>query len=293
MKFSRTLALLAIPAALSLAACGGGSTGVSNAVGLQSQLRFVNGATDPSGASVDIFFTSSGTQAATGALVPALSYGSITDFGVQPVTAAQILIHTANSPTILGSCNIPQPANNEKDTVVIVNSGNATAPLTCTEFKDFDYTAPGQYRFHHAAAVAAAATPSFSFGVTGGVPSATFTAAGAAAFPGSFAANPGFAVGSAGPNGPVTAGPATGFAIGANAQAGTTVTTIAQMNVSQAIAPSPFPGMSASQTDTANTLPGGGFNNASIFIIDCNGATTPQGTACVGGVALIGSFDTK
>src|SRR5471030_545898 len=130
MKFSRTLALMAFPAALSLAACGGGSTGVSNAVGLQSQLRFVNGATDPTGTSVDLFFTSSGTQSSTTALVPALTYGAITDFGVQPVTAAQIFIHTANSATILGSCSLPQPANNEKDTVVIVNSGNTAAPLT-------------------------------------------------------------------------------------------------------------------------------------------------------------------
>jgi hypothetical protein len=165
--------------------------------------------------------------------------------------------------------------------------------VTCTEFKDFDYTAPGQFRFHHAAAVAAAATPTFSFGVTAGVPAGTFTASGSATFPGSFAANPGFAVGSAGPSGPVTAGTATGFAIGPNAQAGTTVTTIAQMNSSQFIAPAAFPGMSATQPNTANTLPGGGFNNGSIFIIDCNGATTPQGTACVGGVALIGTFDTK
>jgi len=290
MKFSRTLALLAIPAALSFAACGGGSTGVSNAVGLQAQLRFVNGATDPAGAAVDVFFTSTGNTASTSALVPALGYGMITDFGVQPVTAAQVLLRTPNTTTVLGSCAIPQPANNELNTVVIVNSGVA-GTLTCTEFQDFNYSAPGQYRVHDAAAIAAGATPTFSFGLTNGTAAPTFAVVGTATFPGTFSANPQLAAGAVGPNAAVGAG-AVGFAVGANSQAGTTMNTIAQINASQFVTPA-FPTPSAVQPDAANTLPGGGFNNASIFIIDCNAATTPQGTACAAGVGLVGSFDSK
>lgn len=290
MKFSRTLALLAFPAALSLAACGGGSTtGIGNSIGLQQQLRFVNGAPDVP--SVDLFFTSSGNVASTTALVPSLTYGGITDFGVEPTTSAQVFIHPAGSATVLGSCAIPQSNNNDKISLVIVDSTTA-GTLTCTEFKDFDYTTPGQYRVHHAAARASVANPTFSFGTTSGVAAATFVTAGTATFPGTFFTTPQLAAGSAGVNGPVSGSTPVGFAIGANAQTGTTIATMAQINANRFISPAIFPAVSSTQPDAANTLPGGGFNNGSIFAVDCS-ATTPQGTACVGGVALIGSFDTK
>jgi len=203
-----------------------------------------------------------------------------------------VFIHPAGSATILGSCSIPQMNNNDKITLVVVDSTTA-GTLTCTEFKDFDYSAPGQYRVHHAAANASGANPTFSFGSTNGVAAATFVTAGTATFPGTFFTTPQLAAGSVGVNGPVTAGSPVGFAIGANAQTGTTMSTIAQIMASQFISPGLFPAVSATQPDAANTLPGGGFNNGSVFAIDCMGATTPQGTVCAGGVGLIGSFDTK
>jgi len=283
----RTLALLAFPAALSLAACGGGSTGVSNAIGLQSQLRFVNGAPGTIGADVDVYYTSTGGTASPRALIQGLSYGAITDFNAMPVVAAQVLLRTANTTTVLGSCSIPQPANNEIDTLVIVNSGVAATPLTCTEFMDSVYSAPGQYRVHHAAVTAAATNPTFSFGLTNGVAAATFMVVGTATFPGTFNSNPQLAASPVAPSAAVGAGPV-GFAVGMNAQPGSTMTTVAQINASQFV----FPG-TGSQPDTADTLPGGGFNNGSIFIIDCTTATTSQGSACASGIGLIGSFDTK
>ena len=56
MHTTRYLALLALPAALSVAACAGGSSTIGNTAGTlgqQSNIRFVNGA--PDFASVDFY----------------------------------------------------------------------------------------------------------------------------------------------------------------------------------------------------------------------------------------------
>ncbi|GAC1425670.1 MAG: hypothetical protein NVSMB64_32530 [Candidatus Velthaea sp.] len=297
MKLSRALvASLALPAALSLAACGGSSsTAFGNVTGQQSQLRFVNGAPGAAGTtnSFDIYYNTTGTSA-TSVPIQTLAYGGISDFSSQVVGAAQIFIRpagaAATSATLVGSCSLPQTGNNEKDTVVIVNSATPAAgqSVTCALFKDFDFSAAsgGQYRVHHASPAAAVANPTVSFGTTNGAAAATFTVAGTATFPGTTASNPTSTFASVGVNGPVSAATPVGFAIGKNGNG--TASTIAQINANQFVSPG-----TATQPDTANTLPGGGFNNASIFAIDCNSATTPQGSACVAGVGLIGSFDNK
>ncbi|GAC1403324.1 MAG: hypothetical protein NVSMB64_04850 [Candidatus Velthaea sp.] len=296
MKISRALvAALALPAAVSLAACGGSSsTTFGNATGQQSQLRFVHGAPGGAGSTnaVDVYYNTTGTTASS-VPIQTLAYGAISDFSSQVVGASQIFIRAAGSPatssTIIGSCSLPQTANNEKDTVVLVNSGSATAgnAITCALFKDFDYSAPGQYRVHHASPAAAAVTPTVSFGTTNGTVSATFTVVGTAVFPGTTLSNASGGFASAGTNGPVSAAAQVGVAIGANTNSGST-NSLAQIDANQFVSPG-----TTTQPDAADTLPGGGFNNASIFAIDCNTATTPQGSACVGGTGLIGSFDSK
>jgi len=300
MKLSRILlASLALPTALSLAACGGASsTTFGNVTGQQSSIRFVNGATASGGsAAYDVYYNSTGTSATSTPLVSSLSYGGITDFSAQVVGAASIFIRpagaAATSATLVGSCSLPQTANNQKESVVLVNTGSSSVggAVACVLFKDFDYSAPGQYRVHHASPAAALTNGTVTFGPTNGVASATFTNVGSATFPGTTVTSPSAGYASVGFNPAVTASTPVGFAIGAATNA-STQTTVAQINANQFVTPA-FPTASATQPDAANTLPGGGFNNASIFAIDCNTATTPQGSACAGGVGLVGSLDSK
>lgn len=281
MKLSRgLLASFALPAALSLAACGGGSTTFNNATSTTSSVRFVNGA--PALGSVDVYFTSSGTTASSTPLLAALAYAQISDFSSQNSASATIVLRPAGSAataTPSGGCTVPQLSNNGKYSVVFF-AGGAGQPATCGVYQDFDYSAAGQYRVHHASpAAATAGNSTISFGLTNGTAQPTFTIAGTAAFPGNSGV---VSLTSVGVQNAVAAGTPVGFAIGASGQTGATATTLAQVNANQIVAPGGTANVTASP-DTANTLPGGGFNNASIFAID-----TPTG-----GTQLIASFDSK
>ncbi len=97
MKLTRLAALVAVPAALSLAACGGGSSGVlGNNVGTGGQtanLRFVNGSPDL-GSNVDIYFQATGAAAAPGSTANGASttnvpYGQTTPFFQEPIRPAR------------------------------------------------------------------------------------------------------------------------------------------------------------------------------------------------------------
>ena len=94
MKLLRLAAIVAVPAALSLAACSGGSSGViGNNVGTggqQANIRFVNGAPDL-GSNVDIYFQATGAgapSAPASSTTANVAYGVVTPFIQEAPTAA-------------------------------------------------------------------------------------------------------------------------------------------------------------------------------------------------------------
>lgn len=287
MKGSRAvLAILAIPAVLSLAACNGGTsaTSFSQTLGEQSNFRFVNGSPDVG--AVDIYLVSTGNQRSSTPTIANAAYGFITDFQAVPTSAGQLLIYPSGTTTTPGiGCSLPKPLNDQNYTVVIAGQV-AKGTLQCVIFQDQTYSASGQYRTHHASPGATAAGLGvIAYGVTAGV-MATFTQSGSIGFP-----NLNNAVGSTytsvSPTAAVPANSQTTFDFGAVAQGGSTAT-LAHFNASQFFIPS-----STTQPDTANTLPesSGRYNNASLFAVDCTGTTAPGGATCVSGVGIIGSFD--
>jgi len=288
MKLSRALvAMFALPVALSLAACGG-SAGVSNAVGSQSNLRFVNGS--PDAGTVDIYYVPTGTAKNSSPSYSAAAYGTITNFMTEPAVAAQVFFYPTGTTTtpLTVSCAVPQSSSGQNYTVVLAGKV-ANSTLQCAIFQDGLYSAPGQYRVHHASpAAAAAGLATVGYGVTAGT-AATYNQVGTTSFP-----NTNNVVSTAffsiTPSPAVTANTATTFDVGAATQNGSSATTLLSINASQLVTPG-----ATSQPDTGNTLPSsaGTYNNASIFAIDCTGATTPEGTVCVDGAGLIGSFDSK
>jgi len=288
MKLSRALvAMFALPVALSLAACGG-SAGVSNAVGSQSNFRFVNGS--PDAGTVDIYYVPTGTAKNSSPSYSSAAYGTITNFQTEPAVAAQVFFYPTGTTTspLDASCAIPSNSSGQNYTVVLAGQVGKNT-LQCVIFQDGLYSAPGQYRIHHASpAAAAAGLATVGYGVSAGV-SPTYTQVGTASFP-----NTNNTVSasffSIAPSAAVTANTATTFDVGASTQTGSTSTTLLSLNASQLVTPG-----ATAQPDTGNTLPSsaGTYNNASIFAIDCTGAATPEGSACVDGAGLIGSFDSK
>src|ERR1700676_3379834 len=83
MQLTRIIALLTAPAALSLAACGGGSTSpfVHNATQGSAQVRCVQG--DPKGGALDIYFFQSAGSPTTSTAFANLQYGEATDYQPQ------------------------------------------------------------------------------------------------------------------------------------------------------------------------------------------------------------------
>lgn len=288
MKIFRAfVALLALPAALSLAACGGGSTGIAQATGATSNIRYVNGAP---GTNYDVYFTSTGTATSTTAAFSGLNYGTASDFQSQPATSATVNFRTSGSAGTVaaaGGCSIPQMSSGNNYSVVIEN-GSGT--VSCTLFQDNLYSATGQYRFHNASQNATSAlgagSGGFAFGVTNGVglpqPAVPYASGDIATFPGIVPTQTQFQLVNAVTA--VTASTPVGFAIGTTPPNGTTTfAATAAVNANQFQTPLASAGTVAFP-DTANTLPGGGYNNGSIFVIDASG--TP-------GYELIGTFDSK
>ncbi|MFN2459290.1 MAG: DUF4397 domain-containing protein [Candidatus Velthaea sp.] len=290
MRLSRAVAsLLALPAALSLAACGGGSPETNNFVGAQSQMRFIDASPDLG--AVDLYLVTTGTSRGVTPTVSNASYGMTTDFAGQNPAAGQVLIFPAGNTTTAKSvpCSIPQMQNNGIYTIVIAGRV-ANNTVQCLLFHELAFTATGQVRVHHASPTAAqtAATANMSFGFyTPPTPGATVTSAGQAQFQG-FANTGGtqqagsFDVGGTSINSTT----ATGVAAGP-AATGTFTRTVFE-NLSSFVAPG-----TTAQPDTTSSLPSGTFGDASVYIVDCTAATTPQGNACTGGVGLLGVFDTK
>jgi hypothetical protein len=298
MKLSRLAAFVAVPAALSLVACGGGSSGVfGNNVGTggqQANIRFVNGAPDLGG-NVDIYFQATGAgapSAPAGSNTANVAYGVTTPFIQEPPTAGTILVRAAGSSAsgpVLDSlsCPLPQLSNNSKYTVAIAGVG--TGNHVCLVFQDFDYSAAAQYRVHNASRNAPASL-AYTTSTTSTAPGtqATYNGAQIAARGGNSATPPTTftAVQPAGPIGNASSNPA--FVIGPNT-GGPTFTVLDSLNAS-----SLFASGSLAQPDTSGSLNFPSTAGSSLFAIDCTPAAVAamSGVQCNAGVALIGTFDT-
>ncbi|HEY0393081.1 MAG TPA: hypothetical protein VGD01_01175 [Candidatus Elarobacter sp.] len=292
MNFTRIAAFVAVPVALSLAACAGGSSGtVANVSGNTANVRIINGDPALSGTgNVDVYFQSTGSAAPSQPAVSTLAYGVASDFLTQPAVQASIIVQTAGgqAPSTgaaqITSCPLPQLSINGKYTVVIVNAGGGP---NCELFQDFDYNGAPQYRAHDAAhtgtlatsagfgTIAAASAPPgtpFTVQVTGTQGNLAASGSGAAT---SFTAAqpqsiPAF-------NGSIT------FAVGA-ATSGTTPS-LATLDSRYIFSPN-----GKTQPNTTGALNFTGTAGTSIFALDCTATVAPN-VPCTGGVALVGYTD--
>lgn len=290
MKFSRLAAFVAVPVALSLAACTGGSTGtIANVSGNTANVRVINGNPALTGA-VDVYFQSTGSAAPSQPVITNLAYAVASDYLTQPAVQANIIIQGAGgqAPSTgakqITSCPIPQLAINAKYSVVIVNAGGGP---NCELFQDFDYTGAPQYRPHDAAHVAALATnasfgiipsasaaPGTPFSVQVTVPQGTLAASGSGAATSFTAAQP--------QSIPAFSGSIT-FAVG---QSGSNPSTsLATLDSRYIFSPN-----GKTQPNTTGALNFTGTAGTSIFALDCTATVAPN-VGCNAGVALVGYTD--
>ena len=294
MKLTRLAALLAVPAAFSLAACAGGSSGVvGNTIGTggqQANIRFVNGSPDL-GSNIDIYLQATGAAAPSAPAAPSttnMPYAQTSQFFAEPTVAYTAVVRSAgassSSAALAGlACPIPQLATNAKYTVVI--SGTNAAGHTCRLFQDFDYGATPQYRVHDAAASLGA---SVAYGTTNGATPAAYSASNTAPL-GNSALTSGAAFTQVQPAGPIqnpTSNPV--FVIGTTQAAGNIVAT------DTLDAKSLFASGSRTQPNTAGSLNFPSTAGTSVFAIDCTPAAVASlpGVQCNSGAALVGTFDT-
>jgi Domain of unknown function (DUF4397) len=291
MNLSRVAAIVAVPVALSLAACGGGSSGFVNnnigTAGQQANIRFVNGSPDL-GSNIDVYFQATGA-AAPGAPAAGTTtnvpYGVITPFIQESPVAGTVTVRAAgassSSAALLGlACPIPQMATNAKYTVAIAGSG---ATHTCLVFQDFDYNAAPQYRVHNASLNAPASIAYTTTGTPTTTP-ATYSSAQVAARGGNAAAA-GTTYTQVQPAGPIGNPTDPTFVIGANTGGPTFPVTVSLE------AKYLFSSGSLAQPNTSGTLNFPSTAGTSVFAIDC-AAPPATGVQCNGGIALIGTFDT-
>jgi hypothetical protein len=293
MNFTRIAAFAAVPIALSLAACGGGSSGtVANVSGNTANVRIING--DPAlggTGKVDIYFQSTGAASPSTPVVSNLSYAVASDYLTQPAVATSIIVQTAGGqpPSVapagqLTSCPVPQLSINAKYSIVIVSSGGAP---NCELFQDFDYTGAPQYRAHDAAHTGTLAT-SAGFGTipaAGSPPGTPFTVQ-TTGTQGVLSASGSGSATSFTPAQPQSIPSFSGsitFAVGA----GTSGTTPALATLDSRFVFSPN---GLTQPNTTGALNFTGTAGTSIFALDCTASPAPN-VPCTGGVALVGYTD--
>ena len=293
MNLTRLAVLVAVPAALSLAACGGGSSGVlGNNVGTGGQtanIRFVNGSPDL-GSNIDVYLNATGASAASAPAAPSttnMPYGQASLFVQEPTTAYTAVVRStgasAASAALAGlACPIPQLSTNAKYTVVIAGNG---ATHTCRLFQDFDYNASGaQYRVHDAASSLGA---QIAYGTTTAGAAASYSSANAANL-GTDATAPAATFTAVQPAGPIQ-NPATTpvFVIGTNGGASVTAT-------DSLSATALFASGSLTQPNSGGSLNYPSTAGTSVFALDCTAASVAamSGVQCNSGAALVGTFDT-
>jgi|GEM_PF-1074453 len=302
MKAARFAAFLSLPAVLSLAACGGGTSGagIANVTGNTANVRFING--DTATGAVDVYIQSTGSQPPSAKVAGPLAYGEATDYMTEPVVAGSVITEPAGSqaPSTgahpVASCPVPATSTGGNYTIVLTNS---SAGANCMLFQDANYTGAPQIRAHDASAnQAAAGNGSLGFGVisSASAPAGTPFSVLADATLGTAA------IGNGAPTSytmtpPVTfTAPGSGsltFAVGANAAVGTTEPSIATLDSRYIFMPNSF-----NQPNTTGALNYPGSVGTSLFALDCTSAamaTLPAGTnvQCNAGVALFGYTDSK
>jgi hypothetical protein len=286
MKLMRSAALVAVPAALLLSACGGGSNSpfVNTAVAKKTQVRFVQG--DPKVGALDIYFYQSAGAATTTPASANVPYGEATDYQQQTAVPNTLVARVAgSSPTgpAVASCNLASLSNVSYSVVIADQGGTAN----CMLFQDQDYSGTAQYRVHHAAADAVAANAalnSVAYGV--GTTPAAITVQGTSALGGfTGSANPLTQAGSTGNQANATG---TVFGVAPTAATGTTVAPSATLSATSIFAPGTL-----TQPDTTGALPFSPYVGVSLYALDCLAGGTTSIPCSPGGVALIGVFDTK
>lgn len=291
MNLVRIAALVAVPAALSLAACGGGSTAtIANVSGNTANLRVVNGS--PSAGAVDLYFQTTGSAAPSQPIVKNLSYAVASDYTTQAAAAASLIVQNANGPAPstgtgqLSSCPLPQLASNGKYSIVIVTANGA---VNCELFQDFDYSTSPQYRVHDAARNSALASNA-GFGVipAASAPAGTTYTVQMTGAQGSLAASgsgPATSYTAAQPNSIAAFSGSVTFATGAGTSG--TDTSLATLDSRYVFSPN-----GTTQPNTSGALNFTGTAGTSLFALDCTGATTvAPNVTCTNGVALVGYTD--
>jgi hypothetical protein len=294
MKLTRIAALLAVPAALSLAACAGGSNAtIANVSGNTANVRVVNGAPGITGTgAVDIYFQTTGSGAPSQTIVNNLAYGVASDYTTQAAAAASLIVQRAGGPAPstgtaqLSSCPLPQLAVNGKYSIVIVNAGGV---VNCELFQDFDYTGSPQYRAHNAARNSALSTsagfgtiaapnapPGSPFNVQVAAPQGNLAASGSGPATSFTAAQP--------QSIPAFSGSIT-FAVGtATSGAGVALATLDSRYI--------FSPNGTSQPNSTGGLNFTGTVGTSLFALDCTaGTTVAPNVTCTNGVLLVGYTD--
>jgi hypothetical protein len=285
MKLTRLAALVAVPVALSLAACGGGgSTGIANVTGQQAYVRYIQGS--PTTGSVDLYLQSAGSSIPSSPFAT-LSYAQATDFIAEPAVGGTLTVRTAGSAAnttapALTACPLPQLANNGIYDVVIAVANNTP---NCLLFQDQPFSGTPQIRLHDAASATSATPLEFGTGTSG-----SFTVIGNATLGNA-------AAGGASPVtytsvspvslAPGAAGPVT-FGVGTtHAGTGGTETAVASVSSTNFIMPGGAQNTSGALTPT-------GVAGDSLFALDCSASVQmPPGTSCTNGLTLVGYTDSK
>ncbi len=296
MKLTRLAALVAVPTALSLAACGGGSSGVlGNGVGTGGQtanIRIVNGSPDL-GSNIDLYYTATGApqpgSTANGQSTTNVPYGQTTPFFQEPTTAGTVTVRSTGAPpssaALAGlACPIPQLSTNAKYTIVIAGIG---ANHTCRLFQDFDYNATGpQYRVHDAAASLGA---SIAYGASTAGNPATYNSTNVAQLGGNALAPSGTTYTQVQPSGPIPSAGSSDVNFVIGQPAGSAITPVDTLDAKNL-----FASGSLAQPNSGGTLNYTNTAGTSLFAIDCTAASvaTLPGVQCNQGAALIGTFDT-
>jgi uncharacterized protein DUF4397 len=295
MKLSRIAAFIAIPAALSLGACGGGSTAtIANATGDTANVRIVNGT--PGLGTFDVYLQTTGSAAPSNPILQNVAYAVASDYLIEPAASASVLVQHAGggSPgsgtSQLASCPIPQLTRNAKYSIVIVHAQNT---VNCALFQDFDYTTAPQYRMHNASVNATAvAAGGLGFGVIP-VPDAPagspFTVQGTAPLGNLSAGAAGAATGFTGaqPTSLSASSTSVTFAVGTGATG--TTPSIATVDSKFLFAPN-----GTTQPNTSGLLNFTGSVGSSIFALDCTAAAiaaVPHAACSAGGTTLVGYTD--
>jgi hypothetical protein len=254
------------------------------------QVRFVNG--DFRLSTIDVTFTPGAPNVPSA--IRNLPYAQPTDFFAAATFNTLTLRQggTGAAGTPLAICTLPQLANNTAYSVVIADRIGAP---NCMVFLDANYTAPRQYRVHHAAddaAITQFAVTNLAYGVSTSA-GAPFVMQGTAPL-GAFVTAQNVPTSAVTMGNQVPTGAGATFVVARLVSPAATLEPLATLPLIAVFAPGTFV-----QPDSQGALPFAPFGGVSLYAIDC----TPPAIAAIPGsnfitcgptgIALIGVFDTR